>query len=240
MNSSAIGKLFLIPCSIGHDAPSLLHLPTILPEIISNIDVFIVENIRSARRFLIQTKISKPIDDLVFHEMEKHQNYAVHNDVLMTAFAGKNLGILSESGLPCIADPGHHWVWAAHDLGIKVVPISGPSSIFLLLMASGLNGQNFAFHGYLPKEDRDKKIKLKEIEQSALQGRTNILIETPYRNNAFLTEVINTLNPTLILSVGVNLSMENQLIKSHPIHEWKKQSFHIPKEPCVFAIGIRR
>lgn len=233
------GKLYLLPCSIGEDDLSLHHLPLLFKNLIQTIDIFVVENVRSARRFLIQAGISKPIDQLEFFEMEKHQNYTVNKDILMQAFEGKHIALLSESGLPCIADPGNHWVWEAHQLGIEVVPISGPSSIYLLLMASGLNGQQFTFHGYLPKESQEKKKKLKEIESSSLRGCTHLFIETPYRNNQLLSELLNNLNPQLILSIGVNISSERQHIKTHLISEWRKMTFQIPKEPCIFAVGIR-
>jgi 16S rRNA (cytidine1402-2'-O)-methyltransferase len=172
--------------------------------------------------------------------MDKHQDYSTQEEALMHIFSGENIGLLSESGLPCLADPGNKWVMAAHQMGIKVRPISGPSSIFLLLIASGLNGQNFAFHGYLPKESTEKKQKLKELALSAQKNTTHIFIETPYRNNSLLTELVSLLDSNMFLSVGINISTATEIIKTHTIREWKQLSFQIPKEPCIFAFGNSR
>lgn len=230
------GKLFLLPCSLGQDPISYLHLPLILRQTLEKVDIFIVENIRSTRRFFVQIGF-KEFDHLEFIEMNKHQEYLVQQEVMQSVLQGKNAAIISESGLPCVADPGNLWVRSAHQLGIEVKPISGPSSIYLLLMSSGMNGQQFTFQGYLPKEANEKKLKWKEIISQVHKGYTQILIETPYRNNHFLQEALQQMDGHFLLAAGVNISSMEEKIMVNSIQEWKRINLILPKEPCIFALG---
>ncbi len=230
------GKLYLIPCAIGEEDLAFSYLPISLKRYISTIDIYIVENIRSARRFLKKAGIEKAIDELFFHEMDKHKDTQDFS-VLKQALAGKNIGVISEAGMPAIADPGSLWVKEAHALGIKVVPIPGPSSIFLALAASGFNGQQFSFHGYLPKEQTDRIKKIKVLENQAKLGAAQIFIETPYRNTALFDDLIKHCNGTTMLCVACNLNTEHEFVKSYTISEWKSKKIDLQKHPTVFILG---
>ena len=181
------GVLYLIPCTLGEGEVDDV-IPPLVKSIINTIDNYIVEEIRTARRFLKKAGINKSIDELIFYELNEHTGELIDTTkYLDAAMDGNNVGIISEAGCPVIADPGYNVVRAAHAKGIKVVPLTGPSSILLALMASGFNGQCFTFHGYLPKMKSERIQKIKEIESRARQkSETQIFIETPYRNNQLL------------------------------------------------------
>lgn len=230
------GKLYLIPSFLSEN--TITSIPLITQEAIINTNYFIVENIRTARRFIKQIHQAKNIDDCVFSEIDKHNNYSFDEDFLSLVFQGHNIGLLSEAGTPCIADPGYKIVALAHELGIEVVPFVGPNSIVLALMASGFNGQQFAFHGYLPIDSVDRKKTVLQLEQQAKQyNTTQIFIETPYRNHQLLEDLIKYLHFKTMLCVACNLNSATEKIISLPIAEWKRTKYNFHKQPCVFLIG---
>jgi len=234
------GNLYLIPTSLGDGA-----LNKVLPEqslnIINQITYYIVENIRTARRFLVKAKIEHKIDDLTFYELNKHSNPRDYHNYLSAAQKGEHIGIISEAGCPGIADPGADIVEIAHEKNIKVVPMVGPSSIFLALMASGMNGQSFAFNGYLPVKNPQRVKQLKNDEQhSKSENQSQIYIEAPYRNRALLSDMLEQLKPTTKLCIAVDITLETELIKTKTVKDWKKRVPEINKRPAIFIIHASR
>lgn len=229
--------LYIIPLPIIENDIKLITVEVINK--IHKIDYFIVEKARTARRFIKSTGFEGRIEDLTFIELDKHNPEKIDKSILKPAIDGKPVGLMSEAGMPCIADPGSAIVSLAHEMGIKVVPLSGPSSIFLALAASGLNGQNFHFHGYLPVKNEAFLLKLKSIEKSVFsENKTTIFIETPYRNNSMLQNLLSNLNLDLKLCIAANITGENELISTKKIRDWKKESLpDINKQNCVFLIG---
>lgn len=229
-----MAKLYLIPITIAEGA---LHtLSTEVLTVTSHLKYYFVENIRTARRFLKSIHPEIVIDDLHFSEIDKHNGPDIYTfkDWLKK---GYDIGIMSESGCPGIADPGSKLVQAAHAMNSAVIPLTGPSSIVLALMASGLNGQNFAFNGYLPVKNPARAQKIKELVQiSAKESQTQIFIETPYRNNQLLDELLKNCNGHNRLCIAHNITSANAYIKTQTIIEWKKSNYTIPKDPTVFLI----
>lgn len=229
--------LYIIPLPIVENDLRLIPVEVISK--IHNINYFIVEKARTARRFIKSTGFEGKIEDLTFIELDKHNPENIDKSILKPAIDCKSIGLMSEAGMPCIADPGSVIVNMAHEMGIKVVPLSGPSSIFLALAASGLNGQNFHFHGYLPVKNEALLTKLKSIEKSVFsENKTNIFIETPYRNTAMMQNLLANLNQDLKLCIAANITGENELISTKKIKDWKKGILpDINKQNCVFLIG---
>lgn len=231
------GTLYLIPVTLG-DSDINQVIPKYNNEIINNIDTYIVENIKTARRFLKKSGIQKAISDLTFFEINKHSKEYEFPSYLNAINEGKNIGILSDAGCPGIADPGADIVNLAQDKNIKVVPLVGPSSILLSLMASGFNGQSFCFNGYLPKEQKDRIKKLKELEKRVKTfQQTQIFIETPYRNTNLFEDLKKNCFPTTKLCIAVNITLANEKIETKSIEEWKKNKIDLSKKPCIFIIG---
>ncbi|MCF8379998.1 MAG: SAM-dependent methyltransferase [Bacteroidales bacterium] len=231
------GKLYLIPNTLG-DSSIQMVIPTEVLEIIKSIDVFIVENIRNARRYLIKCGYSSPIDDIVFFELNKHTKKHEIGTYLDSCRKGKDVGLISEAGVPGVADPGAAITSIAHEKSIRVIPLTGPSSILLSLMASGLNGQNFIFHGYLPVKPTEKINRIKEIETKVFQSnQTQIFIETPYRNGSMLDSLLKACKPYTKLCVACDISLENEFIRTMSIEDWKKQKVDFHKRPCIFLLG---
>lgn len=229
-------KLFLIPNSIGDIDPKLV-VPAGLPKIVESLSHFIVEDVRNARRYLRKLSKEIVIDELNFYELNKHTDDLQISTYLNICKSGLDIGLLSEAGLPCVADPGNVIVKMAHQKGIRVVPITGPSSIFLALMASGLNGQNFAFNGYLPVDNNAKIQKLKELEKkSRSEGQSQIFMDTPYRNNKILDDILNNLNPNAYLCIAMNITCEDEMIKTKTLSEWAGNKPDLHKKPCIFII----
>jgi 16S rRNA (cytidine1402-2'-O)-methyltransferase len=235
------GKLYLIPSLLGGDSTETI--PEYVKNLVKTIDVFIVENLRDARRYLVKIGIKsegKKIDDLTFHHLDKHDKSLEIDHFLAAAEQGQNIGLLSDAGCPAVADPGGRIVYLAHQKGIEVVPLVGPSSILLALMASGLNGQSFAFIGYLPiKPDaREKRIRLLE-KFVHLYRQTQILIEVPYRNNVLLKALLKSGNDKTKLCIAANLSLDNEYICTKSIYEWRntKNLPDLHKQPCIFLLG---
>jgi 16S rRNA (cytidine1402-2'-O)-methyltransferase len=229
------GKLYLIPAALAEYA---LHvIPAYIKEIIDATDFYIVENLKSARRFIRSVSREKNIDACVFMEMDKHSDYAFDDSFLNHLLEGKNIGLLSEAGVPCIADPGSQVVAAAHALEIAVVPLSGPSSIIMALMASGFNGQQFTFNGYLPIEATARKKKLLQMEASANKGHAEIFMDTPYRNAKLLEDIAHTLKVNTLLCIACNLTAKDEIVQTLPVSEWKKRKPDIQKKPAIFILG---
>ncbi|MCB0651239.1 MAG: SAM-dependent methyltransferase [Saprospiraceae bacterium] len=232
------GKLYLFPVPLGED-DNALH--TILPyamEIMHRLDFFIAERARTARRFIKRTGPQRPISDLTVFELDKHDPAKGLAEFMKPALEGNDIGLLSEAGCPGVADPGARVVKMAHEKGIQVVPLVGPSSLLLALMASGMNGQSFCFHGYLPNKGNELSRELKRLETiSAKFNQTQLFIETPYRNAAMMDALLNTLGAATHLAVAVNLTLPEEQILSMTVAEWQKMKlpdWH--KQPAVFLL----
>lgn len=235
--SAPKGTLYLIPSLLG-DTPAENSLPSYNIQVIRSLDEFIVEDIRSARRFLIKVNIGKPIDSLTFHLCNEHSKNTDIHSVMQGLLNGKNAGLISEAGCPSIADPGAEVIQFAHRNNIRVVPLVGPSSILLALISSGLNGQNFAFNGYLPKKEPDRIKALKQLETLVWQkNQTQAFIETPYRNDSILKDIINACRDETLLCIAADITLPSEKIKTQSIRDWKnhKQSFN--DHPAVFLLG---
>lgn len=230
------GILYLIPTTLGETAVDPV-IPVTVKEIVNIVDEFIVEDERSARRYLKKVGISKPLDTLVLHVLNKHTRPEDVSKFLTGTAEGRNVGVLSEAGCPGIADPGAEVVKLAHSKGIKVVPLVGPSSIVLSLMASGFSGQSFTFHGYLPRERHERIRKLKELERTAQQkDQTQLFIEAPFRNQHLLEDILANCNPVTPLCIACDITLPTEFIKTRTVAEWKKQVPDINKRPAVFLI----
>lgn len=199
---------------------------------------FVVENVRTARRMLGKMHMPCPIDELEFVELDKHN--PENPDLLAylgKALDGQDIGLMSEAGSPCVADPGALIVELAHQAGIQVVPLTGPNAMILALMASGFNGQSFCFHGYLPIKNPERIQKIKELEhRSMMNNETELFIETPFRNNAMIEDLVKNCRPNTMLCVASNITTEDEKIVSKPISEWKSIKYDWNKKPAVFLI----
>jgi 16S rRNA (cytidine1402-2'-O)-methyltransferase len=231
------GTLYLIPSTLGDSAPSSV-LPQNIPETVEKLRYFIVEDNRTARRFLKKILPFINIDDLTFQVLNEHTSHAEIPALLTPLLEGQDVGLLSEAGLPCVADPGSALVGYAHENGIKVVPLSGPSSIFLALMASGFNGQNFVFHGYLPVDKRERVQKIKEIETAAYQkDQTQIFIETPYRNNQMLEALLQACKPETKICIAFDLTLQGEKIIQTTAKRLNMSNRpDLNKKPAVFLL----
>lgn len=231
------GKLYLIPTVIAEDTAHNVISEQVRNELVS-IRHFLAENVRTARRFISGLNILESVEALRFTTLDKNTRPEELAEMFAPAFKGHHLGVLSESGSPGVADPGALAVRFAHDNGITVVPLAGPSSIILALAGSGLNGQHFAFHGYLPVDaDHARKV-IRELEkQSATKGQTQIFIETPYRNNRLLKKLIESLKPETHLCVAVDLTGRSESIRTMAVRKWKTSSAELPKLPAVFLFN---
>lgn len=233
------GKLFLIPTPIVECEDPFVFMPLYNRDIIISLDYFIVEELRTARRFISKCKTGKVIDSMIFTELNEHTEETEVEKMIKPILEGVNAGVMSEAGVPGVADPGALVVASAHRHNIEVIPLIGPSSILMSLMASGMNGQSFTFNGYLPVKPDEKARKLREIEKRALTlSQTQIFIETPYRNGKLFDDMLSTLSANTKLCVASNISAENQFIKTATISEWKRSSKpDIQKIPTIFLIG---
>ena len=231
-----MGELYLIPCTIGSSPDAVI--PSLVNLTVNQIDHYIVENVRSARRFLSSIKIQTPIDNLTFYELNKHTDPSEIPSFLSPAVNGKKMGLISEAGLPAVADPGGKIVALAHQKNIKVKPLTGPSSILLALMSSGFNGQNFSFLGYIPKERGDRIKFLKEAELLALKkGISQIFMDTPFRNNNVLDDCLAHLSPKSFLHIAADITLESEFLMTKTIGQWKNSKPNLKKRPAIFIIG---
>ena len=230
-------SLYLIPVTLG-DTPIERVLPTYNKEVILSIRHFIVEEVRTARRFLKQVDRNINIDELTFYPMGKHADVALFSKYLDALRNGEDMGVISEAGCPAVADPGADVVAIAQREGHKVVPLVGPSSILLAVMGSGFNGQSFAFHGYLPIAPADRAKRLKQLEsRSAAEHQTQLFIETPYRNHKIIADILATCNPRTKLCIASGLTTDKEYICSKTIKEWKQATLpDLNKIPTIFAI----
>jgi len=230
------GKLYLIPTTLGDNEP-LEVLPLSVRKAINEIDYFIVENEKSARRFIKKITPRKAQDSLKIQLIDKFTQEADTQHYLDVCFDGSNVGLLSEAGNPAIADPGATMVALAHKKNIEVVPLVGPSSILMAMMSSGFNGQNFAFNGYLPIDQNERKNKIKYLEKySKAQNQSQIFIETPYRNDKMFSHLLQVLTPSTMLCVAADITLPTAFIKSYSVVDWKKHKPNLHKRPCIFII----
>ena len=229
------GKLYLIPAPLGDNDPAEV-LPASVLERACSLRIFVAEELRTARRFLSRYGLKGHIGELELHELNEHSSSA-DVEALVELFERGDVGLLSEAGLPAVADPGADLVALCHRRGIEVVPLVGPSSLMLALMASGLNGQSFAFCGYVPAKTEERRSALKSLEkQSAAARRSQIIIETPYRNDALLADMLRTLSPRTRLCIAADITLPTQFIRTDSIAGWQKAVPTIGKRPCVFII----
>ena len=230
------GRLFLVPSPLGDNDPAEV-IPAPVLEALQNFKVFVVEEVRTARRYLSKAGLKGKIAELEFHELNEHTEQAVIEGYVKLFDEGNDVALISEAGLPAVADPGAQLVALAHRNDIEVIPFVGPSSLMLALMASGLNGQSFAFCGYIPAKTDERRSRLRTLEKVSGQLRqTQILIETPYRNDSLFADMLATLGASTRICVATNLTMPDAYIKTRKVSEWKKNGLVIGKRPCVFLI----
>lgn len=234
------GKLFLIPTFLGDNRPEDV-LPARTVDVARSLDCFVVEEVRTARRFLSAIGLKGNIEALEFHELNEHSPRGTAEGYVGLFKGGRNVGLMSEAGLPAVADPGSSLVAAAHSAGIEVVPLVGPSSLMLAMMASGMDGQSFAFCGYLPVKAEERKARLKALERlSAATGQTQIFIETPYRNDSLLADIVRCCHPSTVLAVASDLTLATQTVLRSDIAGWGKKlsgGFRVGKRPSVFVLS---
>ena len=231
------GKLILIPNLIGENN----FQDSITKKIVQTIkktNFYIVENIRSARRYIKKIVPEKSIEEITFFAYGKHNTFNIQEDFLQNILSGNDIGLISEAGVPAVADPGSKIVEYAHQYNIKVTPLVGASSILLALMSSGMNGQNFAFNGYLPIDKKDQIKKIKYLENiSKKTNQTQIFMETPYRNNKLFKTLISVCNNNTKLCIATNITQDNESIITKDIREWKTLKINIDKQPSIFLIS---
>ena len=231
------GILYLLPNTLGGTEHAEI-LPSMISSVVSEIGVYIVENLRNARRYLKKIDRGIDIDSLIFHELNEHTSPEEIPGFLDEALSGMNTAVLSEAGVPGVADPGAAVVRIAHEKGIRVVPLTGPSSILLSLMASGLNGQQFRFHGYLPAKRPERIRRIRDLDQEVRRtGETQIFIEAPYRNDGLLSDLVESCTSDTRLCVAADLTMGTEYIRTQPISGWKKSKPGLHKRPAIFLLG---
>lgn len=231
-----LGKLYLIPTTLGEMNPEDV-LPLTIKRSIDFIDYYIVENEKTARKFIKSVHPEKKQPELKLFLLNKHTDTKEHLEFIKPLLEGKNVGLMSEAGCPGVADPGAVIVKIAHEKGIQVVPLVGPSSILLAIMASGMNGQSFAFNGYLPIDKSEKKQALKGLEKLSFdKNQSQLFIETPYRNNKLLEDILQTLQPNTNLCIACDITLPTEYIKTMPVSLWKKQQVDLHNRPTIFII----
>tara|TARA_R100001377_G_C3173247_1_gene103842 strand:+ start:294 stop:1010 length:717 start_codon:yes stop_codon:yes gene_type:complete len=234
--TTKLGKLFLIPTTLGENNP-LDVLPITVKNTIEAIDIFIVENEKTARRFIKNIAPEKKQPSLQLFLLNKFTEYTELPGFLTPCLDGKNVGLLSEAGCPAVADPGADVVKIAHNKNIQVVPLVGPSSIIMAVMSSGMNGQSFAFNGYLPIDKQERKAELLRLERlSFQQNQSQLFIETPYRNNAMLEDICKVLHPDTAVCVACDITLPTEFIKTQSVQAWKKNSADLHKRPALFIV----
>ncbi|AIN73526.1 SAM-dependent methyltransferase [Flavobacterium psychrophilum] len=231
-----LGKLYLIPTTLGEmNADDVL--PQTIKRAIDFIDYYIVENEKTARKSIKMVHADKKQSELKLFLLNKHTDSKEHLDFIKPLLEGHNVGLMSEAGCPGVADPGAVIVKIAHEKGIQVVPLVGPSSILLALMASGMNGQSFTFNGYLPIDKSEKKQAIKGLEKLSFdKNQSQLFIETPYRNNKLLEDILQTLQPNTLLCIACDITLPTEYIKTMNVNLWKKQKVDLHNRPCIFII----
>ncbi len=232
--------IYMIPCPIADGDSVWSVLPESNRVVMDSLDYFIVENIRSARRFLARVGLSRKIDELEFRELNEHTSARDIEALMVPILEGRSAGVISEAGVPGVADPGADVVAMAHRHGVKVVPLVGPSSILMSVMASGLNGQSFAFVGYLPVKEPDRSRRIKELERRAVAERqAQLFIEAPYRNMKLMETLLKSLSPKMRLSVASDITGADEYIRTLTVEEWQRVGMpQIEKRPTIFLLGI--
>lgn len=230
------GTLYLIPVMLGDTAANEV-LPESVTRAVTLIDDYVVENSKVARKFIKAIVPKKVQASLNLFELNKHTDEKEINSFIQPLLDGKNMGLMSDAGCPGVADPGAVIVALAHQKGIKVVPLTGPSSILLSLMGSGMNGQSFTFNGYLPIDKSEKRTMLKNLEKWSFErNQSQLFIETPYRNNQLMEEMIQTLHPNTSLCVACDLTLPTEIMLTKPVSFWKKHKIDLHKRPCIFIV----
>ena len=231
------GKIYMIPNVIADESQDFV-IPFSVREAIKKIDVFLVENVRNARRYISSLKLGLVIESLEFQILDKKTNFDDIYELLQPAInEGKNFGVISESGCPGIADPGAKLVHLSHQFGLKVIPLVGPSSILLALMASGFNGQSFAFHGYLPIDKKERLSAIKKLERVSFENdQTQIFMDTPYRNEQLFSDILRATRKDTFLCVAKDVTGKSEQIISKPISKWKQGDITINKVPVIFLL----
>lgn len=234
------GTLYLIPCPIADMADPWTVLPAANRAVMESLDCFIVEQTRTARRFLSRAKLGRPIGELEFLELNEHTAENEIGALIAPLLAGRSVGVISEAGVPGVADPGAAVVAACHRRGIRVVPLVGPSSLLLALMASGLNGQSFAFHGYLPVKPAERMQAIRRLERRALAERqAQIFIETPYRNAKLFAQLVDLCAPQTRLTVAADITGAEEFIATLAVGEWRRRPVpDLNRKPAVFILGM--
>ncbi|WP_108805318.1 SAM-dependent methyltransferase [Aquimarina sp. Aq107] len=230
------GKLYLIPTRLGDDVP-LEVLPISIKKVLEQVNHYIVENEKPARRFIKKVSPSKSQRSLIIHSVNKYTDASEIPNYLAPCLNGESIGLLSDAGCPGIADPGAEVVRLAHEKGIQVTPLVGPSSIFLAMMSSGMNGQNFSFNGYLPIDKSERKSTIKLLEKNSLEkNQAQIFIETPYRNDKMLVDLLAILNQNTRLCIASDITLTTEYIKTKTVEEWKNEQIELHKKPTIFII----
>ncbi len=230
------GKLYLIPTTLGDGDPFDV-LPQTVKRVVDQISIYIVENEKTARKFIKSISPEKVQASLSLSALNKHTEIAEHAKMIQPCVEGKDIGLMSEAGCPGIADPGAAIVKLAHEKGIQVIPLVGPSSILLAMMASGMNGQSFAFNGYLPIEKSEKKAALKAFEKLSFdKQQSQLFIETPYRNNKMLEDLMQTLQPSTHLCIATDITLPSEYIKTLRVADWKKEKIDLHNRPTIFIV----
>ncbi|RUA17072.1 MAG: SAM-dependent methyltransferase [Flavobacteriia bacterium] len=231
-----VGKVYLIPTTLGDNAP-LEVMPISIKGTIERIDHYIVENEKTARRFIKRVSPGKPQPNLIIQTLNKYTNPEEIPSYLDPCIHGHDIGLLSEAGCPGIADPGADVVRVAHQKRIQVVPLVGPSSILMAMMSSGMNGQNFAFNGYLPIDNAERKTMVKNLEKlSREKGQSQIFMETPYRNNKLLKELLRILQKSTRLCIASDITLPTEFIQTKSVHEWGEIELDLDKRPTIYII----
>lgn len=235
-NPNSKGKLYLIPTTLGESNAEEV-LPVLVKRVIEVVDHYIVENEKTARKSIKAVYPEKVQSALILSTLNKHTDVSEHNEMLKPCLDGINIGLMSEAGCPGVADPGAAIVKLAHEKGIQVVPLVGPSSILLAMMASGMNGQSFAFNGYLPIDKSEKKSALKNYEKlSQDKNQSQLFIETPYRNNKLMEDLLQTLHPNTHLCIAADITLPTEYIKTFRANDWKKVKIDLHNRPTIFII----
>ncbi|MCI2081609.1 MAG: SAM-dependent methyltransferase [Bacteroidales bacterium] len=230
------GKLYMIPTPIGDNSPFEM-LPKSTLDILSRIGVFVAEDVRTARRFLSSAGMKGRIDGLKIFELSEHSTRKDAEAYMRYLLDGEDMAVVSEAGLPAVADPGAMLVALAHEAGVEVVPLVGPSSLMLALMASGLNGQHFTFNGYLPVKSDERRVAILRLEKHSAAGDiAELFIETPYRNDALLSDILAVCKPDTELCIAADMTMPDSFIRTMTVARWKDSHTVIGKVPCVFLL----
>lgn len=239
-NSIRKGKLYLIPNTLG-ESPVDQVIPRGVTRVVSTLDHFIVENVRTARRYIRKLDAEKAIDPLSFYTLNKHTSKREMEEMAVPLTKGTDMGLMSEAGVPGIADPGEEIVKLVQQQGIRVIPLTGPSSVLLALMGSGLNGESFAFNGYLPIKSGERIKKLRSLEKkSRYEGQTQIFMETPYRNDKLLSDILSHCTANTFLCIASDITGAQEMIRTQSIREWKKNPPGLHKKPTIFILSATR